>query len=87
MSQLVLHFDGRTYDPELDHDRLKSALGRVYEAMKGGQWFTLRELAEQAGCSEAGASARLRDLRKERFGSHRVESRRRSGGTWEYRLG
>jgi hypothetical protein len=37
--------------------------------------------------TETGISARLRDLRKPKFGGYTVEIRRRSdGGLWEYRL-
>jgi hypothetical protein len=38
------------------------------------------------GFPEASISARLRDFRKEQFGKHVVERRRRSQGQWEYRL-
>jgi len=37
--------------------------------------------------SEGGVSARLRDFRKEKFGSHTVNRRRKAGGgTFEYQL-
>ena len=37
--------------------------------------------------SETGISARLRDLRKTKFGGYNVESRRRGvGGLWEFRV-
>lgn len=80
------HFDGRTYDPALDGERLGTQLDRVRDMLLGhrGEWFTLSELQSIAGGSEAGVSARLRDLRKERNGGHDVRGRRRSGGTWEY---
>lgn len=83
-------FDGRTFDPGQDHDRLATALGRVYQLMSDGQWRTLPEIAEACGCSEAGASARLRDLRKTKFQSgfpvRAVNSRRREAGLWEYQV-
>lgn len=81
-------FDGETYDADKDGVRLTGQLLRVYEAMKDGRWHTLDELAEVSGGSEASVSARLRDLRKEKFGSHEVERERVKGedGLWKYRL-
>ena len=82
-------FDGPDYDPALDEDRLSKALGRIWVAMSRGGWWTLAELASAGECSEAGAAARIRDLRKRRYGSHLVEKRRRGdpkAGLWEYRM-
>jgi len=36
----------------------------LIDTMSNGNRFTLRELAAASGASEAGASARLRDIRK-----------------------
>lgn len=80
-------FDGVTYDPALDEDRLSKLLGRVYEFMSDHQWHTLPELKSRCGGTEASVSARLRDLRKNRYGCHPVERRRVIGGLWEYRMG
>lgn len=82
-------FDGDTFTPELDEARLGRQLAGVLHALRRGGWWTLAELAAVAGGSEAGCSARLRDLRKRRFGAHTVERRRRGkerAGLWEYRL-
>ena len=82
-------FDGATYDPDFDHARLTSQLDRVRTLMQDGQWRTLREIADKVGDPEASVSARLRDLRKEKFGAWRVERRRRGAperGLHEYRL-
>lgn len=82
-------FDGKTYDPKFDRDRMENLLGRVWDALAGFRWWTLAELKTECGGSEAGVSARIRDLRKPRFGGHIVERRRRgdpSRGLWEYRL-
>ena len=83
-------FDGPDYDPALDEDRLANMLGRVYQSLAGNAgWWTLHELQLQCGGSEAGISARIRDLRKPRFGSHIIERRRRGeprSGLWEYRM-
>lgn len=84
---LMPHFSGRTYSAPRDHARLTGQNQRVFDAMRGGEWFTLREISALASAPEASVSARMRDLRKERFGAHTVNSRSREGkGTWEYQL-
>ena len=37
-------------------------------------------------CAKAGVSARIRDLKKERFGAYVIEKQRVSGGLWRYRM-
>lgn len=56
--------------------------------MHDGEWRNLAELAAEAEAegSEAGVSARLRDLRKVRFGGYTVNRRYVEGGLWEYQL-
>jgi DNA-binding Lrp family transcriptional regulator len=55
--------------------------------MRAGGWWTLAELAEVIGCSEAAASARVRDLRKAIHGAHKVLCRRTGpGNLHKYRL-
>jgi hypothetical protein len=82
-------FGGRTFEPKLDEKRLTGQLGAVRDLMKDGRWRTLRTIAVSVRGSEAGISARLRDLRKAQFGACKVE-RRRAGdprsGIWEYRM-
>lgn len=73
-------FDGKTYDQTKDCRRLMQHLVRVEELMKDGEWRTLSQVSAAVGCSEAGASARLRDLRKDRFGGFIVLRRRLFGG-------
>jgi hypothetical protein len=71
----------------------------VYAAMEAGQWLTLDEVMERSrayldrlypdgnnGQSATGTAARIRALRQPRYGSHCVESRKRRGNVWEYRL-
>ena len=83
-----VYFDGETYDPGEDKNRLSKLLGRVWVAMADGRWHTLAWIHAQAGGSEASVSARLRDLRKKRFGEYDVQRRRVTfgGGAWEYRM-
>lgn len=86
--QPPMRFDGTTINPALDTVRLGRALQAVKEALSDGTWWTLAELAARCQCSEAGVSARLRDLRKARFGGHNIEAERcGTSGLWRYRLG
>lgn len=84
--QIPLRFDGPGLEP-FDIERLGGQLRRVYELLSTGEWYTLARLAELVRGSEAGVSARLRDLKKRRFGSHLIEKRRviEGRGLWEYR--
>jgi hypothetical protein len=79
-------FHGSTFSPADDGPRLKRQLDRVREAMQDGEWHTLAELAAISGASEAGASARLRQLRKPQHGGFVVEHERVNGGLWRYRI-
>lgn len=54
------------------------------------EWWTLPALRDQLSdmgipISEAGLSARIRDLRKPQYGGHTIV-RRKNGSLWEYRL-
>ena len=82
-------FDGETMDIERDDDRLRCQLKAVQTLMADGNWRTLLDIAGQCGYPESstpGLSARLRDLRKPKFGSHTVERRYLHDGLWEYRV-
>ena len=79
-------FGGITYAPALDHVRLNGQLLRVFDLMKDGQWRTLAEIAAVVGGTEAAVSARLRDLRKEKYGARDVSREWVEGGLWKYRI-
>jgi len=79
-------FDGKTYDAGHDRERLRTLLGRVTVKMSSGHWWTITQLARICGGSEAGVSARIRDLRKPKFGGYQIERRRVAGGLWQYRM-
>lgn len=82
-------FDGATYSHELDGARLKSQLIRVKDLMRDGTWRSLGTIVVRVGgTSEAGVSARLRDLRKPKFGGYLIEKKRLidAAGTWMYRM-
>lgn len=79
-------FDGPDVTAD-DAQRLGRQLRAVRSLMKAGpRWWTLREIAEAVKAPEASVSARLRDLRKPRFGGSNIERRRLTGGTWQYRM-
>ncbi len=79
-------FDGETYDRARDHQRLTGEMAVVFRLMEDGDWRTLHEISAQTLAPEASVSARLRDLRKAKFGGHTVERRYVTAGLWEYRL-
>lgn len=79
-------FDGRTYAPDRDYERLSGQLKSVFDVMRDGKWRTLRELAAIVEGSEAALSARLRDLRKDKYGAHEVLREHVEGGLYRYRL-
>lgn len=82
-------FDGSTYDPGQDRDRLRRQLERVLLLMRDAQWRTLFEISAETGDPLQSVSARLRDLRKKKFGKHTVLRRRRGPekrGLFEYSL-
>jgi hypothetical protein len=79
-------FGGETFDATLDLPRLTGQLERTLEVMKDGRWHTLQEIADAVGCTTQSASARLRDLRKPRYGSRTIERRRIEPAVFFYRL-
>ncbi len=84
-----MSFDGETYDPDLDGERLGTQLQRVFHLMRDGEWRTPREISAVVPGSESGLTARTRDFRKPKFGGHTVNKRRRGEGKrgdWEYQL-
>ena len=78
--------DGSTFDQERDGARLDKQHNRVLSALRGGDWWTLSALSRETGDPEASVSARLRDLRKPRFGSHTIERQYVERGLNRYRL-
>ena len=82
-------FDGPGLIPEKDFPRLNRQQQRVFDLMIDGKWRTLNEISRITGDPLQSISARLRDMRKIRFGGHAVDKRprgERSKGLWEYRL-
>jgi len=76
-------FHGETFDYEIDQDRLKNNMQRVFFLMLDGQWHFPAEIQSVGG---AKGLTRVRAMRETQFGSLRVEKERVSGGLWRYRL-
>jgi len=88
-AQNDMYFDGKTYEHERDSGRLSKQMKRIFAVMLDGQWRTLDQIAQLTGDPTASISARLRDLRKPRFGRYTM-SKRHVGppedGLYEYRV-
>jgi hypothetical protein len=77
------------YNGKADGPRLTRLLDAVRTLMLDGHWRTLREIVAVVGHSEAGVSARLRELRHRYAGGYTV-LRKRIGdpkrGLWAYKV-
>lgn len=79
-------FDGKTYVPGRDKKRLTGQLLRVFDFMKGGDWFLIEEIARGTGDPQTSVTARMGDFRKPKFGGHAVEREYIKNGLHKYRL-
>ena len=89
MTEMFPDFDGKTYERGVDLERLTRQLDRVFAVMVSGRWRTLAEIGRIVSAPESSVSARVRDLRKEKFGRHKVNRRSRGdriNGLFEYQL-
>jgi hypothetical protein len=81
-----MRFDGATFDRQRDEERLSAQYARVFRLMEDGAWRSLSEIGRYTDAPSPSVSARLRDMRKKRFGGHTVERRYMGVGLFEYRL-
>ncbi len=81
-----MRFDGETFEPDRDGERLGKELTAVRVYVMDHEWHTLSEISNALGYPEASISARLRDLRKARFGSYVVNREYVSRGLWRYQI-
>lgn len=79
-------FNGSDYVPDRDNKRLSGQISDIFNLMRDGAPRTLAEIADATGHPETSVSAQLRHLRKERFGSHKVEKKHKGGGLYKYQL-
>jgi len=78
-------FDGNNYFID-DKERLTRQCKRVFDLMKDGKWRTLEQISLINNDPLTSISARLRDLRKPKFGNFVVNKRLVEKGLWEYQL-
>lgn len=82
-------FHGESYDPEKHEKRLTRQLDRVRSyLMAHPSGVTLRDISDHCNCSEASASARVRDVRREgkECGLWRIDKKEIRDGLWIYAL-
>lgn len=85
-------FDGATFVETRDGCRLRAQQALVALCLRDHDWWTFERLQLAllarygVSTSQTGISARIRDLRKPRWGSHTIERRNMGAGLWEYRL-
>lgn len=83
---------GGTTVTENDTERLTTQLDAVKQVMADGAWRNLERIAEVVflltgkKATEASVSARLRDLRKDKFGGYTVERKSAGNGLFLYRV-
>lgn len=77
--------DGPDVTPE-DNLRLGKQAAAVLWHMRDGEWRTLARIAELAQAPQASVSARLRDLRKRKWGAWTVDRKCLGRGLWVYRV-
>ena len=80
-----MSFDGDTITSE-DFPRLNRQLRAVYDLMRDGAWRSLRQISNRTGEPEASISARLRDLRKRKFGGFKVLRENWGDGVFVYKV-
>lgn len=82
-----IEFSGSTFSAPRDKSRLNAQLMAVKRLMADREWRTCQQIRCLLGLPpDAAVDSRLRDLRKERFGKHIVNSRHISKGLFEYQL-
>lgn len=79
-------FDGITFKEPRDGGRLRKQLSRVLALMLDGRYRSLAEISSVTGFPESSISARLRDLRKPKFGGYTVDRVYVDRGVWHYRV-
>lgn len=72
-----------------EETRINNQRGRVRQWLYAnvGRWVLVEEFTfKKRGEGSAAITARIRDMRKARFGSHEIKCRRREAGLYEYKL-
>lgn len=82
----AMTFGGETFVASRDDSRLTKQLHAVRDLMLDGRWRSLAQIEDAVKCPQASISARLRDLRKPKFGGYTVEREYVTRGLWRYRI-
>ena len=77
---------GPAYSEKIDGRRVSNQMMKIRHFMLSVDWRSLAEIEQALNFPQASISACLRHFRKPRFGGYRVEKKRRSEGTWIYRV-
>jgi predicted transcriptional regulator len=82
-------FEGSDFNPVFDQKRLSTQLLEIFSLMQDKTFRTLSEIEKITGHGQSSISAQLRNLRKQKFGSHTLNKKRRgqgSQGLFEYQI-
>jgi hypothetical protein len=79
-------FDGSTYDYNRDHNRLENQLQQVREYLEDGVPSGLQEISRYTRIPMQSVSARIRDLRKPKFGGYTIVRTHVYGGYFHYAM-
>jgi hypothetical protein len=69
-----------------EETRLGTQMAAVYKIMRDGQWHTPPEIMARVVGGTAAITARIRDLRKEKFGGFTIERDYIERGLYRYRM-
>ena len=86
MSKINGDRSGKTFYRVRDGERLSRQAKAVWYLMRDKKWRTLPEISDKLGEPQQSVSARLRDLRKDRFGGWDVQRQYVANGVWAYRV-
>lgn len=82
--------DGKLSRNQIYSDQYgRSLKNQILLSLAGGRWVSPGQIAQMTGAPARSVTARLRDLRKDRFGGYIIIIRRcknRRDGLWEYRI-
>lgn len=88
-----ISFDGPCFDWKLDHTRLTTLMALIFLEIRDGIFKTVEQIQwditvnHRRRCSQTSISAILRHFRKEKYGSHTVNTKRiKETGLFKYQF-
>lgn len=81
-------FNGQDYNHKRDSQRLTHQFESIFKFMSDGVFRSLAEIEAhfEYRYPQSSISAQLRHMRKERFGSHKINKTYLGGGLYKYQL-